>query len=213
MIRDRIDHLKLILKRKAITHLIWDYDGTLYQNPEVGSYLRQVYFKAAQSVIPRLTSSKFDLLTQEHGSWSSVIAHFTHRTEIEVIEEVEASTDKTAYITPNPEIVSLFHHLPNHTHIIFSNSEKSQILKGLKKIGFTQISKKDHQPFKLIIDRHLTHLLKPDPQAFQIAHSLIKQPKYRCLMIGDSERHDIAPAKAFGYHAIYPHEVKAFFNL
>lgn len=205
--------IKRSIFTNLIAYIIWDFDGTLYQSKELADELRKEYVKILKELKNDASEKEFDQQTAQKGSWSAAVANLTGWEENKIINEVERRFDKTLYIPENKDIVRLISKLGRYRHIIVSNSTTTQIIEGLKKIGFPDINRNNINPFELIIGRDTMRCLKPDIRFLQKVHSYTGLPKFRHIFIGDSYYHDIAPARKFGFRAIYLKDIFNYFWL
>lgn len=191
--------IKIKLFMHSIKCIVWDYDGTLYndQNRIIGKHLKKAFFKVAKKHKGKLTLKEFEEKTKLLGSWGEAASFYSNTPTIDLLKVISNSFDKEKYIQPNPTIVSLIKSTKDKfSHLILTNSTKKEVLSGLKKIGFTK------NPFKKIFSRDVTHILKPNDLLFEIIYQNYKLKKKNFLFIGDSLKTDVEPAKKFGFKSI-----------
>ncbi len=197
--------LPISLRRKLISTIIWDFDGTLSQSTSLGVELENKYREFLSRKLRRNISSKeFSSLTNTYGSWSKTVEVLTNIKEDDVITSVDDSVNKLKFIKKNEETVNLFSLLKSYRHIILTKARKDYVKKGLIKIGFSPTI---NFPFENIIDRHDTGFLKPHLEAFKYVHTYTKELKIRHVMIGDSYQHDVIPALKYGFFALHISEL------
>lgn len=198
---------KLIQKHlieRTVKWLIWDFDGTLWNDERTSKKLEAEYRNFLLEKLGQpISSEEFKRFTDIYGSWSAATEKLTKIPEIEVLDIIDERFDVTRYLTKNPQIIELVLGLNNYKHLILSNSKKERIVKGLMKIGFQNINHQYHYPFEAIFDRKKTKSLKPNQKIYQIICNYTKAPKYAHLAIGDSIHHDIEPARKYGFKAIH----------
>lgn len=198
--------------RSLVSVIAWDFDGTFFENKTLGYDLQESYRKFLERNLKRKFSRKeFLKLSQTYGSWSKAASRLTGKNEIRVIDEIDKSIDKSLYVRKNRQMVELVTSLGKYRHLIFTNANKDDVYKGLKKIGFMKATSLKPAPFEAIIDRHSMKYLKPDQRAFKYLHMYTNEPKWKHLVIGDSFQHDILPAQMYGFWAIHITEVKDLF--
>lgn len=191
---------------KIITkYIVWDLDGTLYQNEALGKDIKKYFFQRLKKTLPKLTEKEFDQLTETYGSWSAVICHFTNEDEFDVLKDVDRAVSRSSYLRNDPKIVDLIEDkLSSYHHLILTNSGLKEAQNCLKKIGFKS------KTFEKIYARDTTKLLKPDTNIYSLITSYTHTLKIRHLFIGDSMRHDIIPAKKSGFQALPIWEIDRF---
>lgn len=191
-------------QRFTVKHLVWDFDGTLYQSNTIGEALEVEYWKLLRKYLPKAKLNDFRELAAQHPSWGALVSHYSSMSEAEVNTYVDAKVEIDAYITPDPNIVeTVTNRLAHYTHGILSNSVESRIITGLKKLGFKLTKKEPYGPFKYIIDRNTINKSKPHPDTFAAVRAITQAPSHHHLMIGDSHHHDIEPAEKLGFHALH----------
>lgn len=189
---------------RSVTHIVWDFDGTLWRNPEIGKQIKDAYLNFARYHFRVHFSEKaFDRLVHRVGTWSAAASELTHIQELKIVAEIEELFDKTAYIRPDPRLVQAVERLTDYRHFILTNSTKRSVEKGLKQIGFKHKRGVHFFPFEKIFSLETTKSLKPDLTAFGVVLDYTQASRFRHLMIGDSYSEDIQPAKEFGFQAVH----------
>jgi FMN phosphatase YigB (HAD superfamily) len=186
-----------LLQRFLIKYIVWDFDGTLYQNPKLGNKLKQFFFNKAKQNQEGLSIDKFDQLSTQFGSWSAAASYISKIDEPKLLSLSGQAVDKTRYLLPDPKIVSLIEKkLSRYLHLILTNSTFGEVESCLKVIGFGKTT------FEKIFTRDNTGLIKPNPLLFTKITQYTKSPKCRHLFIGDSISQDILPAQKQRFPAI-----------
>lgn len=205
-----IKKIKAKLYLKSIKCIIWDYDGTLYndQNSLIGKSLEKEFFKIAQRYNSKIDLDTFRTKTKELGSWAKAANFYTSIPLVDLMDLISQKHNKEKYIQPNPSIVNLIESTKSRfIHLILTDSTKKEVIAGLKKIGFK------HNPFHEIISRDISKTLKPNTNLFKKIQNKYQLKKNNFLCIGDSLKIDIYPAKKFGFKAIPIWEIKDLFTI
>jgi len=185
--------------------IVWDIDGTMYRNLELGEkiYNEYISFVANKKKIkdPKLAEILLQKKISRRMTWSQATAILTKVNEKKILKEIEKKVDKTKFLTLNRRLVSMFNNekIYRYTHYILTNSTKKSVLVALDAIGLT----KKIIRFKKIISLENLTYAKPHSSNFKtilnITHTL---PKTH-LMIGDDLIADIIPAKKIGMKTCY----------
>jgi HAD superfamily hydrolase (TIGR01549 family) len=199
-----------INRKFIITHIVWDFDGTLYQNDDLVKNLKKAYFSYINKH-KKITNSQFNKLFLKLGKFSLVASNYLDKREREIIDEVDFLFPTSSFLKKNKKLVSWIENMDQYQHIILSNSYSKTIKKGLKKIGFKEKKKKIY-PFIKIIGRDNLKKMKPHLNAFKEVLKHTKQIKIRHLMIGDSWSEDVHAPKKFGMQSIHVSQIKDFFS-
>ncbi|MCC6711044.1 MAG: HAD family hydrolase [Candidatus Pacebacteria bacterium] len=206
--------IKNIIKRKLVRVIVWDFDDTLYINSQVGEALKKGYYNYLNKNLNKKISTKeFDQLIKQHGRWSKAVAKKLNKKELDVINYVEEKVDKSKLLKPNKKLVKQLEKLNSYQHLILSNTPKAELEKCLKKIGFKKNKKLVFSPFTKIIDCNETKSLKPNLAPFKKVLTETKLFPKMILMVGDSYKNDIEPAKKLGFQAILVDELKDFLGI
>jgi len=177
-----------------VKYIVWDFDGTLYQNEKLGIDIKQFFYNKCQS---KLTIKEFDELTTSYGSWSSATSSITNISEVDLMDECDKTINKSLYLQPDKQITNLVENkLSRYKHIILTNSTTTEVTLCLSKIGFKPST------FTKIFGRDTTQLLKPNTEIYTQITSYTKTPRFRHLFIGDSIGHDINPPRRLGFLAL-----------
>ena len=183
----------------SIKCLVWDVDGTLYQNTD------QLFDDMCQITTEFIVESTSGdpLVIAEHlkrelevGKTLSQIVEEKYRLSSKSLADVvELRIDRSKYVTSNPQLVQCFEHKLGHIeHVILTNSAQHNAQKVLLALGIQQ------NLFKHFLSlEQLQEDIKPSPRAFAAIHALTDYLPSEHLMIGDSLHHDIIPAKRYGF--------------
>lgn len=195
------------LSKIVTKYIIWDLDGTLYQNDILGKDIQNYFYRKLLKTIPDLTPKKFTELTAIHGSWSTLVSHYTNVDEFTILDEFDKQVVRSNYLKRDEKIVNLIEKkLSNYRHLILTNSGKKEAQKCLLKIGFNL------KTFDIIFARDTINLLKPDPKIYPIITKYTNTAKFRHLFVGDSIAHDIIPPKKYGFQSLPIWEINRFFK-
>lgn len=201
------------LKKKLITTIIWDFDGTLYDPSEIIEPLRNVYFNIYKKKINNeLTLEKFENETKKSGSWSALVSKKIGISEKILTDIIDKKFPKHKYIQKNLSLVNKIESLTQYRHIILSNSNTKEVSSCLNKIGFKNKEKKGFYPFSNIIGRDQYLHMKPEPDGFKLVQRITRHPMICHLSIGDSFHHDLEPAKKLGMQELHISEIDSYFN-
>lgn len=196
----------MIWLSKIITkYIVWDLDGTLYQNDALGKDIKNYFYQQLKKHIPTLTSRKFDQLTTTHGSWSAVVSHYAKKNEFDVLDDFDKTVVRSSYLRKDQKMVDLIENkLSTYHHLILTNSGLEEAQKCLNKIGFSPST------FEKIFARDTVKMLKPDPKIYPIIKGYTKALNIRHLFVGDSVAHDIIPPKKLGFQSLPIWDINQF---
>jgi FMN phosphatase YigB (HAD superfamily) len=185
------------LSKIIVKYIVWDLDGTLYQNPKISKYTYDYFYNQLKKIIPTLTDKKFTELTAIHNSWSATLSHFSNQSEFAVLNQYDKAVNRSKYLSPDPKIVDLIENkLSSYHHLVLTNSGSLEANKCLQKIGFNS------KTFEKIFTRDSTKLLKPDPKIYTMISDYTKSPKIRHLFVGDSIPHDVIAPQKYGFQSL-----------
>lgn len=200
------------LRKKLITTIIWDFDGTLYDPSEIIAPLRNVYFKIyTKKVDPHITIKKFEELATSYGSWSKLLSKKLSLPEKKLTDLIDKKFPKQKFIKKNEKLVQKIESLKKYNHILLSNSNTNEVRAGLAKIGFKK-KENSFYPFLHILGRDQYNKMKPHPEGFTLVQKITGHPMICHLSIGDSFLHDLEPAKKLGMQELHISEIDNFFN-
>ncbi len=180
---------------KKIKVLVWDLDKTLYPDiPEITIISREIIFQEIADVLKvTLDKAREVFLNQKKKLFGDTISLLSlgvdaYKVQTKIMERIRWER----YIKPDKKLQQLFNGLKKHWHIMASdNTQKSALIKlnllGLKPDIFKKMF--------LGID---LKVLKPDPKLYKKVLNYTKMPPEAHLMIGDSLKKDILPAKSLG---------------
>lgn len=193
------------LSKLLVKFIVWDLDGTLYQNEKLGKDTKNYFYNNLKKVIPDLTTQKFNELTITHSSWSAVLSYYSKKDEFTILDNYDKTINRSNYLKNDPKIVNLIENkLSSYHHLILTNSGSEEAIKCLDKIGFNP------KTFDKIFARDTTKLLKPDPKIYSLISDYTKTMKLRHLFVGDSLAHDVIAPKKYGYQSIPIWEIDQF---
>ncbi len=206
--------LLMPIRRTFIRYIVWDFDGTLWQDPNLGKKIKDKYseFIKRQSA-HSYKEDEFDILVEKLGNWSAAASKLTNVPKKNIIDWVEDSFDKTIYIKRDKKLVRTIEQLSDYKHFILTNSTKKQAEKGLKRIGFKNKGGHKFFPFEKIFSPETLRALKPHPEAFKAVCSYTGELPIRHLMVGDSLLEDIEPARLFGFQAVHIDNIYSYLNI
>lgn len=205
-----IKKIETKLYLNSIKCIIWDYDGTLYNDQDglIGKHLEKVFLKITKQYNKKITINSFRKKTKKLGSWAKTTSFYTSIPLINLMDLISKEFNKEKYIHRNQKIVNFVESTKNRfIHLILTDSTSNEVLTGLKKIGF------EDNPFTEIISRDISKILKPNKILFEKIQKKYNLKKKNFLCVGDSVKIDINPAKDFGFKAIPIWEIKNLFRL
>jgi len=176
--------------------MVWDLDGTFYQDQEE---LRNMIGKR---VVELIAQSQKISLGQAKQLFSKLYfkLNSSHKTMLAcgVNKDYVLSGDWYAeaqfkFLKKDLRLNKLFKDLKRFKHILNTNSNTTHALKKLKALGL------DKSVFeKIICCPDMLGRLKPDPASFKLILDYTKLPADNHLMIGDRVETDLEPAKKIG---------------
>lgn len=210
----RLQTLIWRLRKRLITYIVWDFDGTLWQNRQATDTLRNIYFRIARQHSSKdFSQHQFDCMAQKYGDWAHVVANITDLTVQEARTCAEHFFVRKDFIEPDQKIVQFVENLDHSgfRNIVLTSAPQNRVIEGLATIGFRQKDEGHVSPFYAIFGKEQTGAGKPNPEAFHTVLSFTRLPSYAHLMIGDSQFSDIVPAKVAGFQAIHIRDIKNIF--
>lgn len=186
---------------KDIKVLVWDLDGTLYQ--EKPALKKEIY----QHVLSLISQKKninlqqagklYDQLHQKLKSSTLVLADCGIEKKI-ILEGEWFSLPQLKYLDEDPRISRLFSKLSKFKHIMLTNSNFNSMKLKLKKLAL------DQNCFEKIFTVGNDYkMIKPNLLAFKAVVQYTKMKPYQHLFIGDSEDKEMIPAKKLGMHTCF----------
>lgn len=199
---------------KRVSCIVWDFDGTLWRDSELGEKIKQRYIYFINKRIKKpIASAEFDLASVKYGRWSKTVSKITNISEREVLDSVEQNLDISKYLRKDVELVKNLERLNIFRHLILTNSSKPRVESGLEKLGFRRKYGLSYYPFEIIIGRENLPFLKPHWNAFNSVTKYSQEPPFRHLIIGDSYDEDIIPARKLGFKAIHIDDAQRYLNI
>lgn len=197
-------------RKFLIKYIVWDFDGTLYESKQLVKNLELAYFNYINQH-KKISKKKFSLLLKKHKKFSLVASQYLQKPEKKIIKDVDKKFETVQFLKENKKLVKWLESMSSYQHFILSNSSLKNIRTGLIKIGFKQ-QKKQIYPFVKIFGKNNLPELKPNKKAFSEVQKTTKKAGFRHLMIGDSWKDDIIPAKKAGFQAVHVDELNDFFS-
>jgi FMN phosphatase YigB (HAD superfamily) len=206
MIEEITSTVKGFLLSRYVEIIVWDFDGTIFRSAEIATQYEDEYFKYSKSKSKdhRLTLDQFRSLTNTHGSWARAASVIAKQKPLFIANHVDSRIKKIKFVRPDDSIVKLITGLGGQRHFILSNSRKKDIVVALNKIGFSKV-KNNIPPFEKILSRD-DGINKPNLRAFKKIIKITNMPPKKHLMIGDSLREDIYPARNLGFFTMHINE-------
>ena len=196
-----------------VKYIVWDFDGTLWQDDALGRKIKEVYLEYVEKNLDLPFSLEaFEILSKKYGSWSAAAASLTKKGEASIVQWVEDNFDKSVHISENRKLVTSIENLIKYKHLIMTNSSKREVEKGLVKIGFRKKSNL-YYPFEKIFGREELGDLKPHFSTFRKVVKYTNKSPSSHLMVGDSETVDLIPARRIGFQATHINDVSKFLNI
>ena len=194
--------------------LIWDFDGTLYQQNEL---LWHDIREAEYRVIMQHTGWSHEKAVEEFSkiykkvvlSATETVARLSSLPIASASVEMESYFDRTKYVKRDEKLIAMFAALSEYSHYILCNGavvgvEKTLAMLGLPKETFVKIvtsehagaNKPDPAGFQYIVN-HYSELILPSRISLRETHErLIDVSSF--LMVGDRALVDLLPAKKLG---------------
>lgn len=178
--------------------LVWDFDGTLYN--EIPTAKQEIQNNVIQLISrsQKTSLAKAKQLFLKHylrfNSSSRVLIHFGINRDYVLKGEWYGRT-QLRHIKKDKKIKAMFEKLKSFRHILSTNATLVNTKKKLGKLG---LSPKVFEKFFCHAD--LSGVLKPDPRAFGEILKYLQLPPEQVLYIGDREQTDLEPAKKMGMH-------------
>lgn len=175
--------------------LIWDLDGTLYQDkPGLQKNFKKILYQklaALWQVSFKEAKERFEKRQKNlKGITLSLVSFGLNGYQL--IEEVMKEVKFESFLKKDPRLKKMFKDLSRFDHFLLTDNTKESASRKLKLLGLnTSFFKK----IFYCLDLQIT---KPDIRLFKIVLDNISLPAKSCLLIGDSLGKDIAPAKKVG---------------
>jgi len=199
-----------------IRGLIFDYGGTLDSSGQHwASVIQEAYTKVGVSIDPTVYEEAYVYAERKMATHPLILPHYNFRQMLET--KVEA---QFAYLTdhghtiPAAKIqdISAEAFLVAQYHAQKSKAFLAEIYGSMPLVivsNFYGNLKAVLQDFGLlsyfdtVIESAVIGIRKPDPAIFQCAVDELNLPAAECLVVGDSYRKDIVPAKACGCQTLW----------
>lgn len=187
-----------MVKKKfpEIEILVWDLDGTLYQNiPNLLSLMRKAFIKILEEHRKIEDKEAEKLLNDtvkiyKSATKSLMVLGCGQRKQIS--QRIEEIVNKPAFLKIDRKLQTLFQELSIFRHILLSNTTHKTIVSELEALGL------HHNLFEMIVGVDDTGITKPDLMFFQPVLNYTNLPAEKHLMIGDRVEVDLLPAKKLG---------------
>jgi FMN phosphatase YigB (HAD superfamily) len=183
--------------------LIWDFDGTLYQqNESLWNDIREAEYRVIMNHTGWNHEKTVDEFSQIYKkivlSATETVARLSNIQIAEASVEMESYFDRTKYVKRDEKLIELFSSLKSYAHYILCNGavvgvEKTLTMLGLPKETFVKIVTSEHAGAN-----------KPDPRGFEyIMHHAYQAISNQLsaasfFMLGDRPLVDLLPAKKLG---------------
>ncbi len=178
-----------------IKAIVWDLDGTLYQDvPE----LYQAFEKKLLNVYGQLrkikgkkTHDEFYSRYKKLGSKTKVLNSIgaDGRT---LMSTITAEMDYERFLKKDTRLKHLIGELSQVRHYILTNANEKATVRKLNALGLSQ------ELFENVYPTYNLPYDKPDPKVFKYVARDIKLKPKQILVVGDREETDIMPAKQVG---------------
>lgn len=191
----------------SIRHLIWDVDGTLYQNQSLAVALKKSFVRVVADKCGISASEAEEFLDANTAagshSWSQAVSTITGLPVKTVICEAEDGIDKSLFLRRDIRLIRLFQKISRsgRQQIILSNSPGKSISTVLRTVGLSECEVQFHHILSL---DSLTHC-KPHISCFEAVLALTHDTPESHLMVGDSIESDIIPAARLGMKTCLVH--------
>jgi len=180
----------------SIKVLVWDLDGTLYQEiPEIKEGIHANAIKLV-SKARKISHEKAKALLQETyeklGTLTQALIDLGVEKSYALSDEWYSGV-QLKYLKRDERLVQLFVKLKSWRHLIETNGARRLTIKKLKRLGL-ELSTFE----KIFTNADMFGVLKPDLLPFQKVLEYTRLPAQAHLMIGDRDRTDLEPARKLG---------------
>lgn len=183
-----------------IKSIVWDIDGTMYNNLDLGKeiYSEYILFIAGKKKMKNLKTA--GIMLEQYAArgmtWSQAAARLTGTREIDILKRVGRNIDRSKFLKTDESLISMFSSkkIQHYTHFILTNSTKRNAIQTLNALGLTEKIVK----FERIICVEDFKYVKPHPSCFEMVLNITRTPAETHLMVGDDMVADIIPAKKIG---------------
>lgn len=178
-----------------IKAIIWDIDGTLYQDvPRLRQVIRKrVYQELAKALRIEVEEAekKFTKKYQEVGGTTKTLIRLGVD-GMAMIDKIFSQIEFSQYLQKDPKLTTLFQSLRSWRHLILTNNSRVHALRKLKALGIDPVI------FEKMIACYDLGFFKPEREAFKAVFKRTGLPADQHLSVGDKEITDILPAKKLG---------------
>lgn len=184
-------------KISGLKVLIWDFDGTLYQ--QIPALWENIRDTEIQVIIDHTGWSgqkareEFDkihnVITPSGTKTTSMLAHISNA---QASIETSKLTDYASNLKKDDQLTKLFASLSGFTHYMLVNGSQESVARGLSILGV------DPSIFTEIVTSETVGETKPSTKGFSYIMQKTGLPPQSHMMIGDREAVDLVPAKALG---------------
>lgn len=188
MLNNKVEDIKVI---------VWDFDGTLHVSRESAQAMEKTFIRiiANHESLNIKEAEKLFIKKTRNVSWSKATSIITGIKELDVLTELEENINRLAFVKIDQELVKLFNKLSKFRHIILTNAIHKNITSALKQMGFPKDKNNQISPFEKIFSIDKTGSFKPNAEIFKNILTYTKLPPDQHLIVGDSLKTDILPAK------------------
>lgn len=187
-----------IIWLSQIKVLIWDVDGTLYQEiPEIkeGVHENTINLISKAQIISKQDAEKlFWERYEKLGSRTQTLINCGVNREY-VLSGEWYSQVQLKYLRKDERLVAMFGRLKHIRHIINTNGATTSTKKKLQRLGLNLITFE-----KIITNADMLGRLKPEAAPFRAVLAYTDLPASAHLLIGDRDKTDLEPAKKLGFH-------------
>jgi FMN phosphatase YigB (HAD superfamily) len=187
---------------KGIKIIVWDVDGTLWRNSDLGITIKNEYVNFLNDNLKKPKTkvrTLFENETEKHSSWSATASFLSGIAETNIISAVEPRVNRSLYIIKDLKLMATFRKMSEFRHIILTNNTYKSVITTLKLLGFpfTGFNKVglEYPPFEKIFAVEQTKNVKPNIKAFLKVLQYTKLTPQEHLLVGDMLDVDIKPAK------------------
>lgn len=177
--------------------IIWDFDGTLYQQkPALWDEIRASEIRVIMDVTgwdeKKAKEEFYKIYKVLTPSGTKTVSILTHLTGKQAAIQCTRYVDYAKYLEKDPALSELFAKLSGYVHYMLVNGTVQSVTKGLGLLGL------DHHLFSAIVTSEMVGESKPSERGFRYILDQTGLPAGAHLMVGDREAVDLVPAKALG---------------
>lgn len=194
---------------KEIKVIIWDIDGTIWRNENLGEVIKQEFINYLAGALKKSREEARALFNHENKKWhrwSKVVEILTGIEEKQIIVEIEKRIDKSRFLREDKKLIEIFRRIKGFRHLILTNATFINTLNTLRALGFPIKDKVKNRekrelefpPFEKIFTLEQTTVVKPEKEAFLKVLEYTKLPPEAHLMVGDLPEIDLIPARTIG---------------